>query len=81
MDGRSRPGGHEGHPGPSLGTLDGRGHAHPPAHCLVYSLAKNPRVGWSTIGHYLFGGYILGGVVVTLDLTVIAMAIGMSAAR
>ena len=43
----------------------------------AYSIAKNPRVGWSTIGDFLFDGYILGGVVVTLYLTVIAMAIGV----
>jgi polar amino acid transport system permease protein len=44
---------------------------------LAYSFANNPRVGWSTIGHYFIDGYILGGVVVTLYLTVIAMAIGV----
>ena len=44
---------------------------------MIYSVARNPRFDWPTIGQYLFNSYILGGVVVTLELTVIAMAIGI----
>jgi len=44
---------------------------------LVYSVARNPRFDWPTIGHYLFNSYVLGGVLVTLELTIIAMAIGI----
>jgi polar amino acid transport system permease protein len=34
------------------------------------------RFGWDVIGHYFFSAPILDGLVVTLELTVIAMAIG-----
>lgn len=44
---------------------------------VLWSLAKNPNVGWSTVGHYLFDGLIVHGVVVTLYLTAIAMTIGV----
>jgi len=43
---------------------------------LLYSLAKNPHVDWATIGEYLFKGLTLRGLVVTIYLTLIAMAIG-----
>jgi len=44
---------------------------------LVYSLATNPRVEWSVVGGYLFDHRILSGVAVTLELTVIAMVLGI----
>ena len=44
---------------------------------LIYSVANNPNVEWTVIGQYLFSGLVLRGTVVTLELTVIAMAIGM----
>jgi polar amino acid transport system permease protein len=44
---------------------------------LAYSFAKNPEVDWGTIGAWLFKPLVLRGVVVTLELTFIAMAIGM----
>jgi polar amino acid transport system permease protein len=44
---------------------------------LVRSVASNPRFEWSVVGNYLFDERILEGVRVTIELTVIAMAIGI----
>jgi polar amino acid transport system permease protein len=44
---------------------------------IVNSVATNPRFGWGTVGHYLFSSRILDGLRITLELTVIAMAIGI----
>ena len=44
---------------------------------VIYSIARNPRLGWPIIGDYLFDGFILRGVLVTVELTVVAMAIGI----
>jgi polar amino acid transport system permease protein len=44
---------------------------------LVRSVATNPRFGWSVVGNYLFDQRILEGLQVTIELTVIAMAIGI----
>ena len=45
--------------------------------CLAFSFAKNPHVEWPTIRQWLFKSLVWHGAVVTLELTVIAMAIGM----
>jgi polar amino acid transport system permease protein len=45
---------------------------------LAHSVATNPRFGWGTVGQYLFSSRVLDGLVVTLELTVIAMAIGIT---
>jgi polar amino acid transport system permease protein len=45
---------------------------------LIYSLARNPRMDWPTIGDFLFRGLTLRGLAVTIELTVVAMVIGMS---
>jgi polar amino acid transport system permease protein len=44
---------------------------------LVNSVATNSRFEWSVVGHYLFDQRIVSGLRVTLELTVIAMAIGI----
>jgi polar amino acid transport system permease protein len=44
---------------------------------LVNSAATNRRFEWGVVGHYLFHRTILEGLRVTLELTVIAMAIGV----
>ena len=44
---------------------------------LVRSVATNRRFEWSVVGHYLFDERILEGLRFTLELTVIAMAIGI----
>jgi polar amino acid transport system permease protein len=44
---------------------------------LAHSVATNPRFRWGTVGHYLFSSRILDGLLVTLELTVIAMAVGI----
>jgi polar amino acid transport system permease protein len=44
---------------------------------VVNSVATNPRFGWGTVGHYLFSSRILHGLVLTLELTAIAMAGGI----
>jgi polar amino acid transport system permease protein len=44
---------------------------------LIHSVASNPRFEWSVVGHYLFDARILEGMRVTIELTVIAMAIGI----
>jgi polar amino acid transport system permease protein len=44
---------------------------------FAIALARNPRMQWATVGHYLTAGPILHGLATTLELTVIAMAIGL----
>ena len=51
-------------------------------HTLVFSQTQQPhqtgsRFQWSVIGHYLFGPTVTHGVVVTIELTVIAMVAGI----
>jgi polar amino acid transport system permease protein len=42
----------------------------------IYTFAAAPALDWRVVGQYLFFPEILRGIVVTLELTVIAMAIG-----
>jgi len=44
---------------------------------IIHSIASNPRFEWSVVGTYLFDERILEGLRVTIELTVIAMAIGI----
>jgi polar amino acid transport system permease protein len=44
---------------------------------LARSVVTNPRFEWGVVGDYLFDRRILDGLVVTLELTVVAMAIGV----
>jgi polar amino acid transport system permease protein len=44
---------------------------------LLWSLARNPRLDWPTIGEYLFAELTLRGVLVTVGLTVVSMVIGV----
>jgi len=44
---------------------------------LTRSVVTNSHFEWSVVGHYLFDERILEGLVVTIELTVIAMAIGI----
>src|SRR5262245_40087430 len=43
---------------------------------IIWSIAKNPNLQWSIIGHYLFSDLVLHGVLVTCYLTVMSVAIG-----
>src|SRR3954465_15904659 len=43
----------------------------------IHSVATNPRFGWGTVGHYLFAYRMPSGLVKTLELTVIAMVVGV----
>jgi polar amino acid transport system permease protein len=45
---------------------------------LTRSVATNPRFEWSVVGSYLLDARILEGLRVTIELTVIAMAIGIA---
>jgi len=45
---------------------------------VARSVATNPRFEWGLVGHYLFDSRILHGLGVTLELTVISMAIGIA---
>ncbi|HUO70214.1 MAG TPA: amino acid ABC transporter permease [Solirubrobacteraceae bacterium] len=45
---------------------------------LIRSAIVNPNFEWHIVGHYLFDPRILHGVVVTIRLTVISMAIGIA---
>jgi polar amino acid transport system permease protein len=45
---------------------------------LVRSAATNPRFGWDVVGHYFFSSQVLHGLVITLELTVISMAVGIA---
>ena len=47
------------------------------AAALIRSAATNPGFQWGVVGDYLFDSRVLDGLVVTLELTVIAMAIGI----
>ena len=44
---------------------------------IVRSVATNSRFQWHVVGHYLFDSRILHGVLVTLELTAISMAVGI----
>jgi polar amino acid transport system permease protein len=44
---------------------------------LIRSAATNPLFDWGTVGDYLTNSRILNGLVITLELTVAAMAIGI----
>ena len=48
------------------------------AAALIRSVVTNPRFEWSVVGEYLFDSRILEGLLVTIELTVIAMAIGIA---
>jgi polar amino acid transport system permease protein len=45
---------------------------------LARSVATNPRFEWGVVGRYLFSSRIFDGLVVTLELTVVSMAIGIA---
>ena len=44
---------------------------------LVRAVVTDKRFEWGVIGHYLFHGTVMKGLLVTLELTVISMAIGI----
>jgi polar amino acid transport system permease protein len=44
---------------------------------IITNTGPNKGFQWSTVGHYLFDARILHGVTVTLELTVLSMAIGI----
>jgi polar amino acid transport system permease protein len=44
---------------------------------LAHSVATNPRFQWGVVGDYLFDASILRGLRITLELTALAMAIGI----
>jgi polar amino acid transport system permease protein len=44
---------------------------------IVYSVASNDKFQWDVVGQYLFSSRVLHGLVLTLELTAIAMAIGI----
>jgi polar amino acid transport system permease protein len=45
---------------------------------LARSVATNPRFQWGVVGDYLFDSRVLDGLVLTLELTVLAMLIGIA---
>jgi len=44
---------------------------------IINSVATNPRFEWSVVGNYLFDARILHGVRITIELTVVAMIVGI----
>ncbi len=44
---------------------------------IIHSIATNPRFEWDVVGEYLFDERILEGLRITIELTVISMAIGI----
>ena len=44
---------------------------------LLRAVVTNDRFQWGVVGHYLFDPQILGGLVLTIELTVVAMALGI----
>ena len=47
---------------------------------LIYSLVNNSMVEWSVVRQYLFAPLTLRGLVLTIELTIIAMIIGAAGA-
>ena len=47
------------------------------AAALIRSAVTDPHFEWSVVGEYLFDHRVLEGLVLTIELTVIAMAIGV----
>ncbi len=45
---------------------------------MVYSFTTNPRFEWSVVGEYFFSMRVLHGLLLTLELTVISMLIGVA---
>ena len=45
---------------------------------IANSIATNKRFGWGVVGHYLFDGRITSGVLVTIELTIAAQALGVA---
>jgi polar amino acid transport system permease protein len=45
---------------------------------LGKSVATNPRFEWGIVGHYFLSSRVLHGLVTTLELTVVSMAIGVA---
>lgn len=45
---------------------------------VVYTILVEAGLKWDVVGHYLFQRLILGGIVVTLELTVLAMISGVA---
>jgi polar amino acid transport system permease protein len=45
---------------------------------VLRSVITNPRFEWNLVGHYFFSPRVLHGLVVTIELTVIAMVIGIA---
>lgn len=45
---------------------------------VAQSVVRNPRFQWGVVGHYMLTGTILRGLLLTLELTVFAMAIGLA---
>jgi polar amino acid transport system permease protein len=44
---------------------------------FVHGLVTNPRWDWGTVGQYLFSDQILSGLLITIELTLLAMVIGI----
>src|SRR5205807_7461927 len=44
---------------------------------LGRSVATNPRFHWDVVGDYFFSSRVMHGLVATLELTVVAMAVGI----
>jgi polar amino acid transport system permease protein len=44
---------------------------------IIRAVATNKRFDWGTVGHYLFDPRILHGVLITIELTVLSMLIGI----
>jgi polar amino acid transport system permease protein len=45
---------------------------------LIRTLAANKLIGWSSVGHFLFSGAILHGLLGTLELTVVSMVLAIA---
>jgi len=44
---------------------------------VVYTIATAPNLSWDAVWTWLFRPFILGGIVITIELTVLAMVIGI----
>ncbi len=44
---------------------------------FVHDVITNPRFGWGVVGSYFFSSPVVSGVEKTLELTFVAMAVGV----
>lgn len=44
---------------------------------LINSAVNNPRLGWGTVGEFLFDQRVIDGIILTIELTIVSMVAGV----